>query len=155
MILWISWFKNYFRAEISEFRDFSEFSWLSNRAITTISFHERRQTNFLSRDYPYSYPIQDLFDLRVKFSSLSPIRALVKSAPYDMSVPPYQTNMYKKCQNIFMVSEYGTEYGSSVRLFDPGLIMVLGIGLIQKWKYIFGINYPTWVKYKCQDFVHK
>ena len=54
-----------------------------------------------------------------------------------------------------MVSEYGTEYGLSVRLFDPGLIMVLGIGLIQKWKYIFGINYPTWVKYKCQDFVHK
>ena len=42
-----------------------------------------------------------------------------------------------------------------LRLFDPGLIMVLGIGLIQKWKYIFGINYPTWVKYKCQDFVHK
>ena len=69
---------------------------------------------------------------QIQIQSLSPTRALVESAPYDMSAPPYQTNMYKKCQNIFMVSEYGTEYGSSVRLFDPGLIMVLGIGLIQK-----------------------
>ena len=116
----VSGSEKYFRTEISIYG-------FSNGALTTTSYHD-----FWSRGHPFSYPIQDLFGLWAKFSSLSPIRASVKSAPYDMSVPPYQTNMYKKCQNIFMVSEYGTEYGSSVRLFDPGLIMVLGIGLIQK-----------------------
>ena len=117
----VSGSEKYFQTEISKIL------WVFQRGLTTTSYHD-----FWSRGHPFSYPIQDLFGLWAKFSSLSPIRTLVKSAPYDMSVPPYQTNMYKKCQNIFMVSEYGTEYGSSVRLFDPGLIMVLGIGLIQK-----------------------